>query len=422
MVEYLKDFILNIFFILSPLVFYPYVHKFKSNIVLYRIMLGFLFSLILILVMSLPIDVNGVTYDFRSIPVIIGSLYGGVPVAITLYCVLVLYRFILGNPDNLLYLMAVLPSLFIVLYSLRSYGNLRIYQKIIVAVMLCSLMKLITISLYLAYIQRFDLMFNSFIDTIQTYLVQGIIIGACVYLIEFLNRYFHMQYEVYKSEKIRMVSEMAASVAHEVRNPLTSVRGFIQLLGDTDQDKEKREYFQKICLDELDRADLIISDYLSLAKPDNEIIETINVIDEVSHISNALLTYANYNNIHINTEYPENGELSIVGDKQKFRQALINIGKNAIESMQSGGILDIKAKQLNDNVVMYIKDTGVGMSPQQIQRLGTPYYSTKEKGTGLGTMVSFTIIKKMKGKVEIMSEVGKGTDVIIIFPKMKLDE
>lgn len=417
MVVYFKDFLLNIFFIFSPLVFYPYVYKFKNKILLYYFLLFILFSLILIIIMSLPININGLIYDFRSIPVIIGSLYGGTLVSILLYCTLVLYRYILENPNNLIYAISILPSLLIVLFALRRYSTLKVYQKIIVSVILCTLMKVITFTLYLAFIQRLDLLVNNLIETLQTYLIQGLIVGVCVYLIEILNKYFYMQDEVYNSEKIKMVSEMAASVAYEIRNPLTTVRGFIQLLGAANVDKEKKEFYQKICLEELNRADLIITDYLSLAKPDPETIENINVNDEISYLSNVLLTYANYNNIRINAIFSEDHELHIIGDRYKFRQALINIGKNAIEAMHSGGIIEIKANKLNENVVMSISDTGIGMTPEQIKKLGTPYYSTKEKGTGLGTMVSFVIIKKMNGKIDIKSELGKGTEYIFISPK-----
>jgi two-component system sporulation sensor kinase B len=253
--------------------------------------------------------------------------------------------------------------------------------------------------------------------TLETYLLQGIIVGFCVYLIEFLNNHFHLQEEIAKSEKIMIVSEMAAAVAHEIRNPLTVIRGFIQLLGAEGVDKERKKYYQKITLEELDRAQLIITDYLSLAKPDPETIETINVNDEMTYLTNILSTYSNYNNIQIVVELFEDHPLLVVGDRYKFRQALINIGKNAIEAMNHEGVLDIRTNKINDSIVIIISDNGVGMTPEQIKRLGVPYYSTKDKGTGLGTMVSFGIIKKMNGKIRVTSELEKGTTYEISFPE-----
>lgn len=147
-------------------------------------------------------------------------------------------------------------------------------------------------------------------------------------------------------------------------------------------------------------------------------IERINVNEEVRYLSNVLLTYANYHNIQIDGNVLQDESLFIVGDKYKFRQAFINIGKNAIEAMINGGLLAINVKSKESHISIVVSDTGVGMTEEQVRRLGTPYYSTKEKGTGLGTMVSFGIIKKMNGKIELKSELGKGTEYTIVFPRV----
>jgi two-component system sporulation sensor kinase B len=141
------------------------------------------------------------------------------------------------------------------------------------------------------------------------------------------------------------------------------------------------------------------------------------VNDEITYLTNILSTYSNYNNIQIDVELFEDHPLLVVGDRYKFRQALINIGKNAIEAMNNGGILEIRTSKINDMITITISDNGIGMTSEQIKRLGIPYYSTKDKGTGLGTMVSFGIIKKMNGKIHVKSELGKGTTYEISFPE-----
>lgn len=367
--------------------------------------------------MSFPVKVNEVTYDFRSVPLAIASLYGGPVVSILLYLTLLIYRFLLGNPNNVLYAVSILPSFAFVLLLYKNYPYQKLYQKIAVAILLCTAIKLTTFSTYFFITQgSLQQVMQQPLATLNTYILQAVIIGVCVYAMEFLQSYFYMQEEVIKSEKTKIVSDMAASVAHEIRNPLTTVRGFIQLLAADDVDKQKKQFYQRICLEELDRAQLIISDYLSLAKPDPESIEVICVHEEITYLSNLLITYANYNNIQIHKLLPEDQALQIIGDRYKFRQALINIGKNAIEALRDGGTLEIKASKKNDHIIINLNDTGIGMTAEQIKRLGTPYYSTKDKGTGLGTMVSFGIIKKMNGKIEITSEPGKGTEYKLIFP------
>lgn len=376
-----------------------------------------LFATALLLSMSFPVKVNEVTYDFRSVPLAIASLYGGPVVSILLYLTLLIYRFLLGNPNNVLYALSILPSFAFVLLLYKNYPYQKLYQKIAVAILLCTAIKLTTFSTYFFITQgSLQQVLKYPLATLNTYILQAVIIGVCVYAMEFLQSYFYMQEEVIKSEKTKIVSDMAASVAHEIRNPLTTVRGFIQLLAADDVDKQKKQFYQRICLEELDRAQLIISDYLSLAKPDPESMEVICVHEEITYLSNLLITYANYNNIQIHKVLPEDQALQIIGDRYKFRQALINIGKNAIEALRDGGTLEIKASKKNDHIIINLNDTGIGMTAEQIKRLGTPYYSTKDKGTGLGTMVSFGIIKKMNGKIEITSEPGKGTEYKLIFP------
>jgi len=414
MIIYFKDFILNMFFVCVPLFFYPYIQKVKGNLYLHRFFLFILFAFGLVLTMLFPLDLGGLIYDFRSIPLTLGALYGGVPVASLLFLTLINVRFHIG-PNGLLYALSVVPAYTLVIFARRKYEALPLYQKIALSIALCSLIKLLTITAYLLLTDQIELLANNPVSTLETYAIQGVAVAFCVYLIEFLNRYFRMQEEILKSEKMKIVSDMAASVAHEIRNPLTTVRGFIQLLGSEETNAERRDYYKKICLEELDSAQLIISDYLTLAKPDPENIENIDVNQEITYLSNVLLTYANFNNVQIHVTLNESN-LRIVGDRYKLRQAFINIGKNAIEAMPNKGTLEFKVNKEDGRIVIRIIDTGIGMSQEQIGRLGTPYFSTKEKGTGLGTMVSFGIIKKMDGKIDVASELGQGTSYTISFP------
>ncbi|MBE1443394.1 sensor histidine kinase [Paenibacillus sp. OAS669] len=418
MLIYFKDYLLNLFFIFSPFVLYPYIYKTKKRPLLYRFLIYTLFACALIVTMSFPTHLDGLLFDFRSIPLTLGSFYGGNAVSAFLYITLMGYRLIMGYPNNFIYAISLAPSFLILLYYIKKYPTYKLHQKVWSAVWLCSFIKLTTFTLYLALTDHLELLWIEPITKLETYLLQGLIAGLCVYLIEFLNNYFYMQEEVVNSEKVKIVSDMAASVAHEIRNPLTTVRGFIQLLGSASLDQEKKQYYQKLCLEELDRAQVIITDYLSLAKPDPEVIEKINVNEEVRYLSNVLLTYANYYNIQIDGNVGQDEALYILGDKYKFRQAFINIGKNAIEAMVNGGLLAFTVKSQENHVSIIVSDSGVGMTEEQVRRLGTPYFSTKEKGTGLGTMVSFGIIRKMNGKIELRSELGKGTVYTVVFPRV----
>ncbi|WP_238402988.1 sensor histidine kinase [Paenibacillus mesophilus] len=256
---------------------------------------------------------------------------------------------------------------------------------------------------------------NDFFSSLFLIVFQSIFCGLYIWFTEYFKTNYYIQQKMNNSEKIKIISDIAASVAHEIRNPLTSVRGFIQLLGSGDLNQEKKIYYQKICLEELDRAQKIISDYLSLAKPDPENNEVIELEQEIHYACNILNSYANYQNIEIISTIKDRNVL-IYGDKYKLRQAIINIGKNAIEAMSEDGVLEFEVHKHKKSALVIIRDNGIGMSVEQINRLGTPYYSTKDKGTGLGTMVSFSIIRKMQGSIDVQSEKWKGTTFTITLP------
>lgn len=419
MINYFKDFLLNLFLVFLPLTLYPYLLKADRTSVYNRIFAYIVFSFALVSTMSFPVIVNNSTVDFRAVPLAIGSLYGGVYVSAFLYVTLVCYRYFMGNPHQLAYIFSIFPSFFFILWFIKKFPNFSLLQKVGSSILVYIIIRFCSLAGYSYLTQSLDVLLNFFVPPLLTAVsFLCLITGLYVYMLEFFKRNSQLHKEIMKSEKLKIVSEIAASVAHEVRNPLTSVRGFIQLMGKDDLSADNRRYYQTICLEELDRAQQIISDYLTFAKPEIEKIEVIDLKSEIDYIVNILISYANYQNVQVIKQMPEDS-LLIVGDKYKLRQALINIGKNSIEAMPDGGLLTFAVHALNRHAVISIIDTGVGMTAEQIIRLGTPYYSTKDKGTGLGTMVSFSILKKMHGKIDIKSEQGKGTTHIISLELMK---
>lgn len=214
------------------------------------------------------------------------------------------------------------------------------------------------------------------------------------------------------SEKMEMISSLAASVAHEVRNPLQVTRGFLQLVAARTDDKNKE--YMTIAIEELDRASVIITDFLTFAKPQLDEIVELNVSKEISQIEGIIMPLATMNGGRIIVSVPS--DLHIYGNSSKLKQILINIIKNSIEAFQVDGQIHIWAYEKNDEVFIHIKDNGEGIEPIQLAKLGEPYYSTKTKGTGLGLMVTFRLIEIMKGHIEFKSQKYLGTEVIMRFP------
>lgn len=240
-------------------------------------------------------------------------------------------------------------------------------------------------------------------------------IGIISYTIEFIKGNIEMRLQLIKAEKLKAVEQLGAAISHEIRNPLTAASGFVQLLQDDYLPRHKRKQYLTLVKDELLSAERVIQDYLTFAKPSLEKLEELQVKNELKQIINILLPLANKNSVEILTDYSAIG--FIKGDQQKFRQCFVNVLKNAIESMPNGGTLSISTELNYNKVVISVQDTGIGMTNEQLERLGEPFYSTKgKKGTGLGMMVVYSIARAMDGKIRVESEVGVGTTIHFEFP------
>ncbi|MGG1572912.1 PAS domain-containing sensor histidine kinase [Fictibacillus sp. NRS-1165] len=216
-----------------------------------------------------------------------------------------------------------------------------------------------------------------------------------------------------KSDKLSIVGQLAASVAHEIRNPLTALKGFIQLFqskGIVDCEK-----YYGIMLDELNRIEQIITELLILAKPQSKKVEKKDIKELIHYVVDLLDRQALVHNVHIVCDLGENLPL-IDCVENELKQVFINLVKNAIEAMPDGGIIHIDSKRQGRNIEIIIQDQGCGIPPESLKKLGEPFYSTKEKGTGLGLMTSYKIIQEHNGEIIIESHPGKGTAVKISLP------
>ncbi|MFF2886562.1 ATP-binding protein [Paenibacillus sp. NPDC057967] len=220
--------------------------------------------------------------------------------------------------------------------------------------------------------------------------------------------------ELQRSEKIELISHLAASIAHEVRNPLQVTRGFLQLLGTKSKEVKERSYMT-LAIDELDRASEIITDFLTFAKPDMGDVMHLNLSEEIQKIVAILAPLATMSGGSIKMSI--DSDLVVKGNSSRFKQALINIIKNSIEAFGENGEVQITATRTSNNsLILKIKDNGEGIDPEDLKRLGEPYYSKKTKGTGLGLMVTYRIIEAMNGEVKFYSDKGSGTEVCITMP------
>ncbi|MBE4906866.1 PAS domain S-box protein [Bacillus luteolus] len=215
-----------------------------------------------------------------------------------------------------------------------------------------------------------------------------------------------------KSEKLSMAGQLAAGIAHEIRNPLTAIKGFLNLM--QNGFNMEKEYLD-VMDSELVRIEFILNELLLLAKPTKHSFENKDINSVVLHVVKLLETEANLKNILFKTEL-HNDEIYINCDENQLKQIFINFIKNGIEAMPTGGLMTINTYLEKNHVVIDIKDEGCGIPKEKLINIGQPFFTTKEKGTGLGLAVSFSIIENHKGEIDIDSEEGKGTSIYVKFP------
>ncbi|MET3291170.1 UNVERIFIED_CONTAM: two-component system sporulation sensor kinase A [Brevibacillus sp. OAP136] len=219
------------------------------------------------------------------------------------------------------------------------------------------------------------------------------------------------------SEKLTVAGQLAAGIAHEIRNPITVIKGFVHLMSSGFGDKE--EYF-RIMSSECERIEQILSELLVLAKPQTIKLEPKDIRLIMLQTITLLHSQAILNNVEIVTEF-DPGVVMLQCDENQMKQVFINFIKNAIEAMPSGGTIKIQIKQRENDIIVRIIDDGTGIPPEILSKMGQPFYTTKEKGTGLGFMVSKRIIENHSGTIHIESEWNKGTTLEINLPFTRID-
>lgn len=422
MITSIHAIIINLFFIIFPLVIYQLFFLRVKNSRRKQYFLFFSCVLVMILCMSFPISATNGHYlfDLRQVPLIIGFLYGGPKTGVLIYLLLILYRVIIGGSgtvgaivDNTL-LLCILFAFHKFFYRAPSHRNKQVLIIILSFANFC-----ITILLFLLIVSN-NHSLTFFIDEVKMFLTQTLALWLCVYFLEMVKKNQLIQERIHQSEKAEMVSQLAASISHEVRNPLTVSRGFLQLMKEGSIPDERKEEFFDLAIQEIDRATSIITDYLTFAKPALEKEEEINLAKELAYCVEMIKPLANMQSIDVKDCITHTGMIS--GEKQKLHQTFINVLKNAVEAMPKGGMITIRTIRQNGSISVQISDTGVGMTADQVKRLGEPYFSTKEKGTGLGMMVVYSLAEAMRGTISVSSKVGKGTDFMISFPLIEEEE
>lgn len=212
------------------------------------------------------------------------------------------------------------------------------------------------------------------------------------------------------TDRLAAVGQIAAGIAHEVRNPLTAVKGFLQLL-----QKEQPHTYLDIASTELENALTTMQNLLYVSKPDfrEEELSYFNLCSELESI--LYLFQDQIYEVEVIKEFKDTS-VNIYGRKNQLKKVFFNLLKNAFEAIEGKGSITVKHFIKKDHIIISIEDTGVGIPKEKLKLLGTPFFTSKETGTGMGLTQVYSTIYEHLGHIEVESEVGRGTCFTIYFP------
>ncbi|MGM0380921.1 MAG: ATP-binding protein [bacterium] len=220
--------------------------------------------------------------------------------------------------------------------------------------------------------------------------------------------------QVNRQERLAALGELASSLAHEIKNPLTSIIGFAQLIPQRSEDQEFIEKMARIVGKESERLNSLVENLLSFGRPQvgNRLeVELDGLIEDITILTGKKLEKKN-----VDLSIDISDDLVVYGDPVKLKQIFLNLVLNSIDAMPDGGQLEINGERNNDYSTINVKDNGVGMNDEEINKIFNPFFTTKEEGTGLGLAITHRIIEEHGGEIKVASEPGEGTEMTVKLP------
>jgi two-component system sensor histidine kinase HydH len=248
---------------------------------------------------------------------------------------------------------------------------------------------------------------------------EGAFVGNVIILRD-LGEIRKLQEELRRTEKLAALGGLAAGVAHEIRNPLSSIKGMASYFGSKFAEGSEDQAAARVMTTEVDRLNRVISELLDFARPSELSPRPVDVAQLVAHSLKLIEQDAEAKNITIEQTVEVNSGASFIMDGDRFSQCLLNLYLNAIQAMPEGGRLQVGVRSLGNSLLQFdITDTGEGIPLIHQQQIFDPYFTTKTKGTGLGLAIVHKIIEAHAGRITVHSQSGHGTRFSITLPAQK---
>jgi two-component system sensor histidine kinase HydH len=234
-------------------------------------------------------------------------------------------------------------------------------------------------------------------------------------IIKDLRQLKELQEKVKRQEKLAAIGHLAAGIAHEIRNPLSSIKGLATFFLGKSRDSSQEQSAARTMVQEVDRLNRVVTELLEFARPSELQLEQCEVNQLVRHSLDLVRRDAESKGVNIRFE-PEQEELWAYLDQDRLNQALLNLYLNAIQAMQQGGELKVQAAVQGSQVRISVSDTGAGIAQSELERIFDPYFTSKKSGTGLGLAVVDKIVQAHQGRIKVQSSSGQGSSFILLLP------
>jgi len=226
---------------------------------------------------------------------------------------------------------------------------------------------------------------------------------------------FQTEEQLRRADLFSALGVISAGMAHEIRNPLGSIKGAVEILKDDYRPDEANYEFINILLKETDRLNRIVQEFLDFARPTEPAFQSTDINEAIESVLLLIAQEANKRGVKMHKEL-DNALGTYSLDAGMIKQAFLNLTLNALQAMPQGGILTVRSGRQGDILEVKISDTGVGITEESRRRLFTPFFTTKKNGTGLGLVITYRIIENHRGSIEVVSEPGKGSTFTVRIP------
>lgn len=409
-----KEIILQLFFALIPFLAFNVYYRdkprnFSTRFVIVTSMICLFFS------MTFGASaVSGYFYDIRYIILFFGLLFGGLKAGLLLLPEFVLYRLYLGGDGTWIAMLILLVTFPISLLLYKWYRSIdKKWMVTLSAGAVFSIVPIVFVYWYNPESIENHIWFHVLVIPVQNFVGSWLLI----WLFQKAAADKDMFIRYVQNEKVEVISQVAASLVHEVRNPLTAVKGFLTLIRESRLDQEKVNRYIGICISEMERTEYILSEYLAISKPLTDLQEATDLAHQLRITVEVMRPYANMNNVALELEAPRE-PVPILANPEKIKQILVNLIKNAIEACYavSDGKVTLDLRTEGSKAILTIEDNGIGMTEDQVERLGSVFFSTKSRGTGLGLNFSYQAVQGMGGTITLKSVHRAGTCFTITLP------